>query len=286
MASNGSDRAPGTVLVTGGTGKTGRRVVERLRALDVPVRVGSRAGSDTPFDWEDPATWGPALQGATAAYLSYYPDLAAPGASDAITALTDVAMDLGTRRLVLLSGRGEEEAQICEKVIASSGADWTVVRCSWFNQNFSEGYLLDSMLAGEVNAPAGQAGEPFIDVDDIAEVAATVLTEDGHLGEIYEMTGPRLLSFAEAIAEVSEAARRPIAFAPVPADDFASAMAADGVPGDVTELVLYLFTTVLDGRNSELGDGVERVLGRSPRDFGDWARATAATGAWSLGEEQ
>src|SRR5690349_8857848 len=99
-----------TILVLGGTGKTGRRVAERLKARGLPVRVGSRSGSP-PFDWTDPGTWAPALDGAAAAYLSYQPDLAVPGAVDAIRGLTETALAGGTRRLVLLSGRGEEEAQ-------------------------------------------------------------------------------------------------------------------------------------------------------------------------------
>ena len=125
-------------LVLGGTGKTGRRVVQRLTALDQPVRIGSRSGG-LPFDWEDPATWAPALTGVKAAYVSYYPDLAAPGAAEAIGSFAEMAVNSGTRRLVMLSGRGEDEAVACEKALAESGADWTVLRCSWFDQNFSEG---------------------------------------------------------------------------------------------------------------------------------------------------
>jgi uncharacterized protein YbjT (DUF2867 family) len=270
----------GSVLVTAGTGKTGRRVVERLRRLDVPVRAGSRSGA-TRFDWEDATTWRPALEGASAAYITYFPDLAVAGAPDAITAFADLAADVGTRRLVLLSGRGEEEAQACEKVLANSSTDWTVLRCSWFDQNFDESYLLEPIVAGEVVLPAGEVGEPFIDADDIAEVAVAVLTQDGHTGQIYEMTGPRLLTFPEAVAAIGEATGRHIAFRQIPTDDFAAAMAAEHAPADVVELLLYLFATVLDGRNEHLGDGVQRVLGRPPRDFTEYARDVAATGVWN-----
>jgi uncharacterized protein YbjT (DUF2867 family) len=269
----------GPVLITGGTGKTGRRLAERLRACGTPVRVGSRS-SATVFDWEQEATWPGALRGASAAYISYFPDLTVPGASDAIGAFCEVALAGGTRRVVLLSGRGEEEAQVCEEVVARSGADWTVLRCSWFAQNFSEGYLLDSLLDGALALPAGPAAEPFIDVDDIADVAAAVLTSDGHLGEIYEMTGPRLLTFPEAVAEIADAAGRPIAYFPVSAHAFVAEMTAADVPAEVVELLLYLFCTVLDGRNAHLGDGVQRVLGREPRDFRDFAAAVAANGVW------
>ena len=272
-----------TTLVLGGTGKTGRRVVERLTAQHRPVRIGSRSGG-LPFDWEDRATWAPVLRGTSAVYISYFPDLAVPGAADAIGAFAELAVAEGVRRLVLLSGRGEEEAQAAEKALAASGADWTVLRASWFSQNFSEGYLLDPILAGEVALPAGDVGEPFTDADDIADVAAAVLTDDGdrHVGKVYELTGPRLLTFAEAVATIGEATgRRDLTFVEIPVDDFAAGMVAEGVPGDIVALLRYLFTTVLDGRNASLGDGVEQALGRPARDFADYARSTAATGIWT-----
>jgi len=266
-------------LVLGGTGKTGRRVVQRLTALDEPVRIGSRSGG-LPFDWEDPATWAPALTGVKAAYVSYYPDLAAPGAAEAIGSFAEMAVNSGTRRLVMLSGRGEDEAVACEKALAESGADWTVLRCSWFDQNFSEGYLLGPVLSGHVVLPVPAVGEPFVDADDIADVAAAVLTQAGHAGQAYELTGPRLLTFADAVAEIAAAARRPIGYTAVPAADYAEAMAAEGVPGEVIELLTYLFTTVLDGRNAHLGNGIRQVLARPARDFANYARDAAATGIW------
>jgi len=266
-------------LVLGGTGKTGRRVVQRLTALDEPVRIGSRSGG-LPFDWEDPATWAPALTGVKAAYVSYYPDLAAPGAAEAIGSFAEMAVNSGTRRLVMLSGRGEDEAVACEKALAESGADWTVLRCSWFDQNFSEGYLLGPVLSGHVVLPVPAVGEPFVDADDIADVAAAVLTQAGHAGQAYELTGPRLLTFADAVAEIAAATRRPIGYTAVPAADYAEAMAAEGVPGEVIELLTYLFTTVLDGRNAHLGNGIRQVLARPARDFANYARDAAATGIW------
>ena len=266
-------------LVLGGTGKTGRRVVQRLTALDEPVRIGSRSGG-LPFDWEDPATWAPALTGVEAAYVSYYPDVAAPGAAEAIGAFAETAVNSGTRRLVMLSGRGEDEAVACEKALAESGADWTVLRCSWFDQNFSEGYLLGPVLSGHVVLPVPAVGEPFVDADDIADVAAAVLTQAGHAGQAYELTGPRLLTFADAIAEIAAATRRPIGYTAIPPTDYAEAMAAENVPAEIIELLTYLFTTVLDGRNAHLGDGIRQVLGRPARDFADYARDAAATGIW------
>ncbi len=267
-------------LVLGGTGKTGSRVVTRLRELGLPVRVGSRS-VDPPFDWVDRSTWGPALTDAAAVYVTYYPDLATPGAPEAVGAFADLAVRSGARRLVMLSGRGEPEAEAAEKLLRASGADWTILRAAWFSQNFSENYLLEPVQAGEVVLPAGDVPEPFVDADDIADVATATLTRDGHSGQIYDLTGPRLLTMADAVAEIGAAAGRTISFVPVPASDYAAALAAEGVPGEVVELLFYLFTTVLDGRNAHLGDGVQQVLGRPARDFSDYARDVAATGIWT-----
>ncbi|WP_430334201.1 NmrA family transcriptional regulator [Rhodococcus sp. ACT016] len=269
-------------LVLGGTGKTGRRVAQRLTALDLPVRIGTRAGG-VPFDWDDPQTWEPALDGMKAVYVSYYPDLAAPGAAAAIASFAELAVDRGARRLVLLSGRGEIEARTCEKALTDSGADATILRSSWFSQNFSESYLLDPILGGRVLLPAGDVPEPFVDADDIADVAVAALTQPGHVGEVYELTGPRALTFSEAVAAIGDAAGREIDYVQVPAADYAAALAAEQVPGDVVELLMYLFTTVLDGRNATPGDGVQRALGRSPVDFTNFAVRTAGTGIWNVG---
>ncbi|MFI6485848.1 NmrA family transcriptional regulator [Nonomuraea sp. NPDC050663] len=268
-------------LVTGGTGKTGRRIVERLTRLDRPVRIGTRSGG-VPFDWQDRGTWEAALEGVTAVYISYYPDVAIPGSAEVVGAFSKLAVSRGVRRLVLLSGRGEEEAEAAEEVVAAAGAEWTVLRSSWFSQNFSENFLLDPVLSGHVVLPVGPIGEPFVDVEDIADVAAVALTEDGHNGQIYELTGPRLLTLEEAVASIGKAAGRDITFTRVPAEAYAAALAAEHVPAEIADLLVYLFTTVLDGRNERVGDGVQRMLGREPRDFDDYARRTAATGIWRV----
>jgi uncharacterized protein YbjT (DUF2867 family) len=268
-----------TVLVLGGTGKTGRRIVERLHARDVSVAIGSRAAVPA-FDWADESGWDACLAGAAAVYVNYAPDLAMPGATDAIATLVAKARRHGVKRLVLLSGRGEAEAQACERVVQAAGLDWTVVRASWFNQNFSEGAFVDMVQAGEITLPAGDTPEPFVDADDIADVAVAALTESGHGGEVYEVTGPRLLDFAELAAEISRATGREIAYVEVPHEAFVSAVAASGAPEDVVWMLDYLFATVLDGRNAQVTDGVERALGRPPRDFADYARDMAAAGVW------
>jgi uncharacterized protein YbjT (DUF2867 family) len=269
-----------TTLVLGGNGKTGRRVVDRLVRRGVPVRSTSRS-SDPPFDWEQPATWTDALRGVGAMYITYYPDLAAPGAPSAIDALTHRALENGVRRLVLLSGRGEHEAERCEEIVRNSGAEWTIVRASWFAQNFSENYLLEAVLAGEVALPVGEVGEPFIDADDIADVAAAALTDDRHLGQLYEVTGPELWTFRDAVAEIAAATKRSIRYVQVSTDVYAAMLREAQLPPDLAALILYLFTDVLDGRNASTTDGVMRALGRPPRGFSDYVRETAATGVWN-----
>lgn len=266
------------ILILGATGKTGRRIADRLAALGVPVRVGSRSAVPA-FDWNDRATWKAALDGAGAVYVAYHPDLAVPGASATVSALVDTALGMGVSRLVLLSGRGEQEAQATEAALMRSGADWTILRSAWFNQNFSESAFLDGVLAGTVSLPVGEVGEPFVDAEDIADVAVAALTDDRHTGHLYELTGPRLLTFRQAVAEIAAATGRDIVFNRVAADDFRRE--GFGAPADVVWLLDELFTRVLDGRNQYLADGVQRALGRAPKDFAAYAREAAASGVWN-----
>jgi uncharacterized protein YbjT (DUF2867 family) len=269
-----------TTLVLGGTGKTGRRIVQRLQAAGRPVRVGTPSATP-PFDWTDEATWPAALDGVGSVYVTYYPDVAVPGAAEAVGAFADLAVATGVRRLVLLSGRGEEGALRSEQALRASGADWTIVRSAFMAQNFNESFFLEPVRAGEVAFLADpDLAEPFIDADDIADVAVAALTEDGHVGQLYEVTGPRLLTWADAVAEIATAAGRPIRYVPVSLEDYATLLLENQVPADYVKMLTEVFTEVLVGRNAWLGDGVQRALGRPPRDFADYARDAAATGVW------
>ena len=266
-------------LVLGGTGKTGRRIIDRLMTRGEPTRVGSRSGNPA-FDWNNQHNWHEILRGVTAVYINFSPDLAIPGATNAIDSFMGHVVKSGVKRVVLLSGRGEEEAQRCEALIQRDGIEWTVVRASWFAQNFSEGAFRDMVTAGTVMLPAGNVTEPFIDADDIADVAVAALTEKGHAGQIYEVTGPRLMTFADAVKEIAEATGREIRYQQISLEDFVQGAKRVGTPSDLVWLLEYLFKSVLDGRNEYLTDGVQRALGRPPRDFRDYAHATAASGAW------
>jgi len=272
------------ILVLGANGKTGRRVVERLATKGVPVRAVSRS-TDPRFDWEEPATWSEVLGGVRSVYVTFQPDLAVPGADETIRAFTELAVSSGVERLVLLSGRGEPEAQACEKIVQDAGADWTIVRSSWFSQNWSESFLLGPILGGHVAMPAGEIPEPFTDADDIADVAVAALTQDGHKGQIYELTGPDMLTFAEAVDRISAATGREIQYHQIPLEQFLGDLTEHGVPTDYIGLLEYLFTTVLDGRNAHLANGVQRALGRDPKSFAEFAVETAATGIWNVPAE-
>jgi uncharacterized protein YbjT (DUF2867 family) len=272
------------ILITGATGKTGARVAQLLAEQGHPIRLGSRR-AEIAFDWNQPDTWTEALDGVKAVYIAYSPDLAVPGAVSTITRFVDTAAKKGVQRLVLLSGRGEAEAQACERIVLNSGLEASVVRASWFNQNFSEGAFVDMVRAGQLTLPAGDTPEPFVDADDIAEVVAAALTQPGHDGEIYEVTGPRLMTFKDVAAALSEATGLTISFIEIPHDAFLDGVKASGAPSDVVWLMDYLFTTVFDGRNAHVCDGVQRALGRPATEFEAYARKTAARGVWLAAEQ-
>ncbi|MGJ3252498.1 MAG: NAD(P)H-binding protein [Elainellaceae cyanobacterium] len=276
---NQTQNLNGLTLVLGGTGKTGRRIAAALEAKGKPTRIGSRSATPA-FDWHHAVGWDACLKDVEAVYINYAPDLAMPGAADAVQAFVDQAKRYGIQRLVLLSGRGEAEAQACERIVQESGMDWTIVRASWFNQNFSEGAFLDMVMAGQITLPAGDIPEPFVDVDDIAEVAVAALTEPGHAGAVYEVTGPRLMTFADIATELSNATGREIIYVPVPHEAFVAGVKESGAPKEVVWMLDYLFTTVLDGRNAHLTDGIQRALGRPPKDFTEYAKEVAATGLY------
>lgn len=267
------------ILVIGATGKTGRRILQRLNDRNIPA-LGVSFSSTPSFDWSNKATWEAVLNNIGAVYISYYPDLAIPGAVDAVAQFSNLAVKKGVQKLVLLSGRGEAEAQHCEEVIMDAGVDWTIVRASWFCQNFSEGNFLEPIQAGHVALPAGNIGEPFVDADDIADVAVAALTEAGHSKKVYEVTGSRLLTFKEAIAEIAKATGRDIKYEQVPAKAYADLLSEYGLPKDLIWLVNYLFTEVMDGRNESIADGVQQALGRKATDFSEFVKKAAATGVW------
>jgi uncharacterized protein YbjT (DUF2867 family) len=268
-----------TTLILGGTGKTGRRVAKRLRERLCTVKVASRSGQPT-FDWSLRDSWEAALVGVTSVYLAYYPDLAAPGAAAHIREFSKLAVESGVRRIVLLSGRGEDQVLPSEQAVRDSGAEFTILRAAWFCQNFSEGYLRDGIMSGTLAFPAAGVAEPFVDAEDIAEVAVAALSEQRHVGQTYELSGPRLLTFADAVEEISHATARAIRYVPISMQAYAVELERY-LPADYVTFMTELFSHVLDGHNAHLADGVERALGRPARDFSRFLQQATAAGAWA-----
>lgn len=268
-----------TTVVLGGRGKTGRRVAARLAARGIPVRIGSRHGTP-PFDWNEPRAWGPLLDGAALLYVAYSPDLAAPGAAAALGELGKAAARHGVERAVLLSGRGEPQAALSERAFRESGVPLTVLRSAWFLQNFSEGDFLGAVAGGEIALPGPDVAEPFIDANDVAEVAVNALTDPAHAGKAYDLTGPRLTRWSELAAEIGKAARKPLRYVSVSREAFAESLQHFMPAGDAA-FFAELFAFLLDGHNAHLSDDAGRLLGRPPRDARDWAEETARAGAWA-----
>jgi uncharacterized protein YbjT (DUF2867 family) len=268
------------ILVLGGTGKTGRRVVERLRGMKLPVVVGSR-NTQPAFDWEDSTTWTDVLKDINKVYITFQPDLAIPSAVETIQAFVKAAKESGVQHLVLLAGRGEKEAQLCENIVINSGLDWTIVRASWFMQNFSEGFFLDSILANEMVLPKTNSKEPFINVDDIADVVVNALLDNIHSKKIYELTGPELLTFENAVSRIAGVKKQNISYQEVPIDEYVAMLRSYQLSEDFIWLIKYLFTELLDGRNESVTNDVEKVLGRKAKDFDNYALETLETGIWN-----
>jgi uncharacterized protein YbjT (DUF2867 family) len=269
------------ILVIGGTGKTGRKVVSRLNTLGHHVGIGSRSASPA-FDWDNSELWSESMQDMDKVYITFQPDLAVPGALEAIEELTKQAKKCNVKKLVLLSGKGEREAELCEQVIIHSGLDHTIVRASWFNQNFSESFFLEPILDGFVALPQADVKVPYVDTDDIADVVVEALLNEEHNGKIYQLTGPRMLTFKDVIKEISDATERDITFTPIALTAYTKAMKQQGVPSDFIWLIAYLFSEVLGNpNNAEVTNDIETVLGRKPKDFSEYIRETAQSGIWN-----
>ena len=273
------------IMIIGKNGKTGSRVQQRLRALGLHTRAVSRSSAPA-FDWEDSKTWRAAMQGTRAAYVTFQPDLAIPTAEQTIRDFVQLAIDLGLEHIVLLSGRGEDGAQRAEQVLQQSAIPWNVVRASWFNQNFSEGFMIEGILNGELVLPAGEVVEPFIDVDDIAEVVVAALTRPHLRNQLFEVTGPRAMTFEQCIKEISDAVGYCVNFKSVSVNGFITSLREQGAPEDMQWLMRELFSVVLDGRNSKVMSGVEDVLGRPATDFRTYIQKVITSGAWAQNRAQ
>lgn len=271
-----------THLIIGGTGKTGRRVAARLHDRGLTVRSLSRPA----FDWADPSTWAVVEEPAETAYLTFAPDLAFPGAPDAVRDVAELLARAGVRRIVLLSGRGEPEAQRAEELVAEVaeqyGAAWGVVRCAFFMQGFDESLFAGPLTAGHLAFVAGAVREPFVDAEDIADVAVGLMLGEVAPNRVYELTGPRLMTFAEATEAIAAATGRSIGYQQVSGDELAAGLVRAGLAPEEAAGLVALFAHILDGHNEHLATGVRDALGREPRDFTSYAERAAAAGAWRV----
>ncbi|MBP2337016.1 uncharacterized protein YbjT (DUF2867 family) [Saccharothrix coeruleofusca] len=273
-----------TTLVLGATGKTGRRIVPRLRLRGTPVRTASRSSS-TRFDWSDPGGWDAALRGVTAVYV------VAPTVPGPVHEFVARAEAAGVRRLVLLSGRGADtwgdsafglDMRSAEDAVRGSALEWTVLRASNFDQNFDEDVFHAPLVAGELALPADAVPEPFVDVEDIADAAVAVLTQPGrHAGRVYELTGPRALTFAEAVELISRASGREIAYRRITPAEYAATLVEQGLDEQSAHHVAEMFVLMARGLLATATDDLATVLGRPPRTFEDYVVRTAASGAWT-----
>ncbi len=272
------------ILVLGGTGKTGRRVVSRLAAQGVPVRVGSRSGTPR-FDWSDASTWDAVLDGVTAAYVVPL------DGSPAVPAFLRRAAASGVGRLVLLSARGIdvpgyygdgdiEEQLGNERALRGAGAAWTILRPGWFSQNFGEGLFRDPVLAGELRVAAGEGAASFVDADDIAAVAVAALTQDGHNGQTYELSGPRAVTFAQAAELIAAATGRPVRYVALEPEAYAAELVAGGMSPDEAQAWTMALGPIRRGPEATISDGVRRALGRDAIDFADYVQSAAKAGDW------
>lgn len=269
------------ILVLGSTGKTGKRVVSRLQQLQLSFREGSRKATPS-FNWDNPTNWSDVFNEIESVYITFQPDLAVADAYEKIKLLVEIAKLNKVKKLVLLSGRGEKEAEVCEQLIMNSGLDWTIVRASWFMQNFSENFLLDSILNNHVVLPTTQSLEPFVDADDIADVVVAALTDAVHSKKIYELTGPELLSFEAATQQIALTLNRKITYTEVSIEDYCSILKENEIPEDYIGLINYLFTELFDGRNQSICNDIESVLGRKATSFKEYITKTITTGIWKI----
>ena len=260
-----------TSVILGGNGKTGSRVARRLRDQGHQALLASRS-TPIPFDWDAEQTWPGVFDGADSLYLTYYPELAMPGAADRVDRVSRLAARSGVQRIVLLAGRGEPQVRAAEDAVRASGADFTILECAFFCQNFSEGAL--APVHDTVVFPAGDVREPFIDCDDIADVAVLALTEAGHSGKTYELTGPRALTFAEATEILARATSRTLRYQQLSYEAYA-ALLREQLPEASVRFFTELLTHVLDGHNAHPTTDVAALLGRPARSFEAFARDSA-----------
>jgi uncharacterized protein YbjT (DUF2867 family) len=278
------EQAMGRILVFGATGKVGGETVRQLAERGAEIRAATRKPGAyrgpggvqaVELDYDRPETWDAAVAGTRRLFLVSRPGEAAP--ESYLIPLFEKARAAGLERVVLHTALGVELAddlglRKVEKHVMASGVPWTILRPNWFMQNFSHGFVLDSIKGmGGIFLPAAEAKVSFIDTRDIGAVAAKALLEDGHAGKEYGLTGPRALDHAEAAAILSRSAGRTIPYAAIGEDDARRGLAQAGWPASAVEFMLALFRAVRAGHAARVTPDVRTVLGRDPISFEQFA---------------
>lgn len=276
-----------TILVCNANGKVGREVARALLAAGEKIRIGARNGAGAKagfpgaeivaFDYTQPATLAAAMQGVDAVF-SAAPYELEPGATKALIAAAKAS---GVKRFVKLSALGAEADPnsphtLAERALAESGLEWTVLRPTFFMQNYAT-MSAGSIRAGAIYEPAADGATSFVDTRDIAAVAVIALTRPGHNGKAYALTGPAALTRTEVAAAISQAIGKPVTYVPV--DDAALRGAMAGAAPSLIELMSTLFGYIRQGYTAAVSGDFEKVTGRKPRDFASFARDSKA--AWS-----
>ncbi|MFE3174195.1 NAD(P)H-binding protein [Amycolatopsis sp. NPDC059090] len=275
------------IVVTGATGNIGRPLVRALIDAGEQVTAVSRRAAQVPdgarhvvADLAGPASLEPALTGAKALFLLLSGDLHAVGANPAD--LITKAADAGVRRVVLLSSLGVATRPFgttriamreLEDVLRESGLDWVILRPGGFDSN-AMGWAESVRTRGIVAAPFGDTGVPIVDPADIGEVAAACLVDDRHVGGVYELTGPEVITPRQQAEVLAAALGKPVRFQELTRAEAKAAM-IQSVPGELADDTLDILSSP-NAAELRISPDVERVLGRAPRSFADWAARNLA----------
>ena len=282
------------ILITGGTGTSGREIVEAVARTGRPLRVIARdvaraeplkkLGAEVVRgDFTDPASLERAMAGVERVFLNSGPT---ENLVDLQGNVIDAARRTGVRHVVKLSVFGADLPEAprvrfmrqhidVEHRLRGSGLAWTMLRPTFFMQNLL-GSAVSIRQSGAIFMPAADGRAPYIDTRDIADVAAAALTQPGHEGRAYELTGPQDLSFHDMAREIGAAIGKDVKYVPVSEDQARQSLLASGIPAWNVEGILELMRATRDGWMAGVTGEVGRLTGHSARTFAAFAREHAA----------
>ena len=273
------------VLVTGGTGKTGRRLVAQLRDHGIPCRVAARgvasAEGTCPFDWTQPGTWDQALNDVASVYL------VAPAIEDPAPTMINFvrrALERGISRFVLLSASllpaGGPAMGLVHLWLQQNAPEWAVLRPSWFMQNFSEGqHLAPIRDEDRIYSAADNGRVPFVSADDIAAAAMSALTNQRSFNFDFVLTGSQPITYDEVAERISKAVGRTISHHRLSPDAMAERYRSLGLGSLHAQTLAAMDKAIAAGVEDRVTDCVERLIGRPPMAFDAFVEANAT--GWS-----